>query len=91
MDRRTQHREHINIMSKKKHSFNVLLSEQEYVALDKLAHDTHCARSFIIRQCLQWRFEMHTAGTPLCASGQRCFAPHLHMVSLQKRNEQNGA
>lgn len=78
MLRLTSNREKVNTMAKKKHSFNVLLSDHEVTALDKLAHDHHCPRSFIIRQCLRWRAEMSSNGTPLCASGQRCFAPHLH-------------
>lgn len=65
-------------MSAKRHSFNVLLTRQEYEQLDKLANKTRCAKSFIIRQALHWRFDMVVNGTPLCASGQRCFAPHLH-------------
>lgn len=76
-------------MAKKSHSFNVLLSEQEYASLDKLAHDTHCARSFIVRQSIRWRVDMQLDGTPICASGQRCFAPHMHHPPIQKQQHPN--
>jgi len=65
-------------MSKKNHSFNVLLSDQEAHHLKTLAAEHNCARSFIIRQCLRWRMEMLVNGQAICASGQRCYAPHLH-------------
>lgn len=65
-------------MAKKTHSFNVLLSDQEAGWLKALADEHNCARSFIIRQCLRWRMEMMTNGQAICASGQRCYAPHLH-------------
>lgn len=78
---RTENEETIHIMARKKHAFNVLLSDQETEWLNKLAEEHHCARSFIIRQCLRWRTEMLSNRTPICASGQRCYAPHLHQVS----------
>lgn len=78
---RTKNREIITTMARKKHSFNVLLSDQEATVLEKLANQHNCPRSFIIRQCLRWRAEMLDNGTPLCANGQRCFAPHLHMAT----------
>ncbi|KKN23253.1 hypothetical protein LCGC14_0906980 [marine sediment metagenome] len=74
-------------MANKRHSFNVLLSDQEAGWLRNLAEEHHCARSFIIRQCLRWRIEMMTNGVPICASGQRCFAPHLHQAVVLKPAE----
>lgn len=72
-------------MAHKKHAFNVMLSDQEAGWLKKLADEHHCARSFIIRQCLRWRIEMLSNGVAICASGQRCYAPHLHQVTAPQQ------
>lgn len=80
IQQRTENREAITTMARKKHSFNVLLSDQEATLLMRLAHEHNCPRSFIIRECLRWRSDMMTNGAPLCANGQRCFAPHLHQM-----------
>ncbi len=75
----------------KKHAFNVLMSEHEVYQLDQLAKEHHCARSFIVRQTIRWRFEMMTNGTALCANGQRCFAPHLHQSAVSPPPDPPGA
>lgn len=65
-------------MSPSGRSFNVILSDAEYQKLSELAKAHHSARSFIIRESLRWRYEMEKQSHPICSSGQRCFAPHLH-------------
>lgn len=61
----------------KTHSFNVMLSNVEFSRLDAMATAAGVAKSLIIRQCLEARYQMQVQQIPTCADGNRCSCPHL--------------
>ena len=65
-------------MSKRTHSFNVLMSPEEYDRLVQVAAAQELPKSEVIRKLITSLHFMLLQGAPTCASGQRCFVPHLH-------------
>lgn len=63
---------------KKVRQFNLMLTEGEYEALGKLAAEESISAAQVLRLALRSRLAM-SEGQPVCASGQSCFMPQMHM------------
>lgn len=64
--------------SKNKHSFNILLDDEEVSMLSWMAADDTTNMSIVLRQALRWRFAMSKNKVATCANGQACFVPNMH-------------
>lgn len=65
-------------MKTKKHSFNVMLSKDEFEKMTDLGKHLGMHRSQVVRTAILNRWEMTCKGNPLCADGTRCRVAHLH-------------
>ena len=68
----------ISLSVGKKHNLNVTLSSETHEQLSRLARSQHISMAIVIRQLIDWRYTMDVQNIPVCASGQRCFVPHMH-------------
>ena len=68
----------ISLSVGKPHNLNVTLSSDSHEKLSRLARASQLSKSVVIRQMIEYRYQMDVQQFPLCASGGRCFAPHLH-------------
>lgn len=65
-------------MSKRGHSFNVVLDATQITHLGELATRSKCSQAQIIRFALRDAWNMVFRHKPTCADGSRCFVPHMH-------------
>jgi len=67
-------------MAKKtlEHSFNVLLSIEDYQDLTQMAVNSRLSRSNVIRQAIRARYLMSQQAVPTCGDGTPCRVPHMH-------------
>ena len=63
---------------KKVRQFNVMLSEREYEALAALAAKENISAAQVLRLALRSRIAF-SEGQPVCANGQSCFMPQMHV------------
>lgn len=68
----------ISLSIGKPHNLNVTLSAEDHEKLSRLARAKKLSKANMIRQCIDWRYTMEVQQLPLCASGQRCYVPHMH-------------
>lgn len=68
-------------MSSKAQPFNVLLEPDQRAALQALARARRTSQGQVIRALIGVAHSMTFLATPLCASGDRCFVPHLHQAA----------
>lgn len=66
-------------MSETKHSFNVILSKSQYEKLFELAKTLDSSRGRAIRQAIDAYHCMQVKKIPICANGQMCYVPHMHV------------
>jgi len=59
----------------KTHSFNVMLSVDEYAMLEDLKAATGIAGSVLLRQALRGAHQMAMNLVPTCANGHQCLCP----------------
>jgi len=65
-------------MDKTSKPVNTLMDQRLYDVLVDLACIMNCSRGAVIRQSLRYMEAMVINKIPTCASGQRCFTPHMH-------------
>lgn len=70
-------------MSNKTHSFNVLLDDQTYTNLIRMANDQHLSAGQIVRDLISRAALMTLSKVPTCANGQNCYVPHMHIALMQ--------
>jgi hypothetical protein len=58
--------------------FNVTLDSEDRERMDAMAKAEQISRAQVVRAALTLRWIMTISGVPMCASGQRCFVPHMH-------------
>jgi len=59
------------------HSFNVLLSPDEFAQLTYIARHNRRSRGAVIRESIRSHYLMITTSHPLCATGARCTCPQI--------------
>ncbi len=67
-------------MTIKPHSFNVLLSFEEFDQLTVLARALDCSRGRAIRVAIRAAFTMKCNRIPTCADGRSCYVPQMHPI-----------
>ena len=80
--------------SDKKHNPNLTLEDELHTKLNALCKISRLSKAVIIRQCIDWRYQMQVQILPLCSTGGRCYcperhpppqaAPHQHLVPQEK-------
>ncbi len=60
------------------HSFNALLSAEDYALLSQLAELERTNMSVIIRQSIRWRHAFAISHAPTCSNGHLCLMPQMH-------------
>jgi hypothetical protein len=68
--------------NKKVKQFNLMLTQNEHAALARLSETEGVSAAQVLRLALRARVAM-SEGQPLCASGQSCFMPHMHLRNPQ--------
>lgn len=63
------------------HSFNVLLSPQDFDMVKQMADETSTNMSIVIRQAIKSRYLHDVKHIPTCANGRSCFVPHMHATA----------
>ncbi len=58
--------------------FNVLLDDTRRAHLEALAMKSGISRGAVLRQLIDFAFQMSLKALPTCASGQHCFCPQMH-------------
>ncbi|MBA7656720.1 hypothetical protein ES703_64647 [subsurface metagenome] len=66
-------------MSKKERSFNVVLGDDDYARLEDLGEEFLVSKGAVIRMLIVHAHRMRVKGQALCADGQACFVPHMHV------------
>lgn len=61
--------------------FNVVLSSEEYDAMQDLARVTGLSAATVLRTALMQYHMMKIKCIPICANGQTCFVPHMHSAT----------
>lgn len=61
--------------------FNLVLSTDEYQNLQDLARATGISAAAVLRAALLTYHTMKINRVPLCATGQPCFVPQMHISS----------
>jgi predicted DNA-binding protein len=62
-------------------SLNILLTASLSHKLDVLSVRHHCSKARILREAIEMRTDMEDRSIPRCASGARCFVPHMHTIT----------
>lgn len=65
-------------MALKNQPFNVALEPSELTDLTTLAKRLKCSKGAVIRLAVSNLYKMVVLNSPICASGQRCYVPHMH-------------
>lgn len=59
------------------HRFNVMLSDEEFADLGRLAARQQRTRGSVLRMLLRIGVSSCLEGKMLCGTGARCFVPHI--------------
>ena len=65
-------------MRRVEHSFNILMSEDEFEALTRLANNAGMSRGGLVRSLIRGRRQMEERGMRICANGQMCGYPQMY-------------
>lgn len=60
------------------HSFNVILSLEQYQRLEALAKQLEIPKGQVIRSAFLRLYNHVILNQPTCANGQRCYVPQMH-------------
>ena len=69
---------HIHVPIAKPHNLNVTLSSETHDKLNRLAHARGLNKSVVVRQLIDFGYQMSVQLIPVCASGGRCYVPQHH-------------
>ena len=61
---------------------NIMIDGQLHFMLTELSSRLNRSRGSVMRELLVRAHQMVCNSIPLCASGQRCYVPHMHPPSL---------
>lgn len=64
-------------MTRKTHSFNVLLDPEERRMLEELRDTTGFSAGLVVRQAIRACHSMRVQHIPQCANGSPCLVPHM--------------
>jgi hypothetical protein len=67
--------------------FTVLLSQDDDNKLNAVCDQTQESKGAAIRRFIRAAYAMQCAGQPVCASGMRCFVPHMHQAQTFMNTE----
>ena len=62
----------------KKHNLNVTLTGESYLKLERIANAKGLKKSVVVRQAIDYAYQMVVQQIPVCASGGRCYVPQHH-------------
>ena len=77
-------------MTQMAHTFNAQFREDEWQALEELAHLRRSSRSEVLRRLVMAAAAQTFNGIPTCANGSPCLAPQLHANSRINQSTLNG-
>ena len=63
--------------------FQIMLSPSDKARIEDLSEQTGSTMAELIRQMIISYHTMKTQGEPICATGTRCYCPHVHPPLLQ--------
>ena len=67
-------------MQKNDHSFNVILSDALFTALNETAAKTGMTKSNVLRYAFTYYHAMVVNALPMCSNGQQCLCPQVHQL-----------
>lgn len=63
--------------------FNIIMAPHQRKRVQELADRLECSQAAVMLRALHALYTMTITGQPLCASGQRCYVPHMHPPALR--------
>jgi len=60
-------------------SFNVMVNDQQYEDLERMAQLSGSSKAHVIRDLIESRARMSLSHIPYCVTGRTCLVPHLHV------------
>ncbi len=71
-------------MPKLTQELKILLSPDDDQRLRKLAAHLKMSMGEVLRQCIEYRYEMQLMAQPRCANGHMCMVAGMHLVQAKK-------